>query len=129
METLRDLLRGSLGRSLRELSEEDRLHAAWPLACGSALASRGEVLHLDLEGVLHVRIADPAWRERFFEVRSTLRDELARIANSRLTALHFEEPRHWRRPPVPAGDAPVRKRRYPRGPGKTGNNPGKRSGS
>ena len=43
MQGMRDLLRGSLGRSLRELPEEDRLMAAWPVACGSALAGHAEV--------------------------------------------------------------------------------------
>jgi hypothetical protein len=42
MERMRDVLRGSLGRSLRALPEEDRLAAAWPVACGSALAGHGE---------------------------------------------------------------------------------------
>jgi hypothetical protein len=55
MERMRDVLRGSLGRSLRELPDEDRLAAAWPVACGSALAGHSEVLYLDAEGVLHVR--------------------------------------------------------------------------
>ena len=56
MQGMRDVLRGSLGRSLRELPDEDRLAAAWPVACGSALAGHGEVRHLDPEGVLHVRV-------------------------------------------------------------------------
>ena len=35
--------KGSLGRSLDALREEDRLAAAWPVACGKALAERGSV--------------------------------------------------------------------------------------
>ena len=39
MQRMRELLRGSLARSLRELSEQDRLAAAWPVACGPSLAA------------------------------------------------------------------------------------------
>ena len=37
MEGMRGLLRGSLGRSLEAMQEVDRLAAAWPVACGSAM--------------------------------------------------------------------------------------------
>ena len=49
MQGMRDVLRGALGRSLRELPEEDRLMAAWPVACGSALAGHAQVMYLDAE--------------------------------------------------------------------------------
>ncbi|HSU18665.1 MAG TPA: DciA family protein [Acidobacteriaceae bacterium] len=91
MQQMRDLLRGSLGRSLRTLPDEDRLIAAWTVACGPALASRAEVLGLDQEGVLHVRVLQPAWREQFGQMRSMLTAELRRIAGVPLEAIHFEE--------------------------------------
>ena len=80
MQSMRDVLRGSLGRSLRELPEEDRLAAAWPVACGSALAGHARVLHLDAENVLHVRVTGSAWMQPFLQMRSTLTSDLARIA-------------------------------------------------
>ncbi len=91
MQRMRDLLRGSLGRSLRELPDEDRLAAAWPVACGSALAGHGEVRHLDLEGVLHVRVVGAEWMQQFLQVRSALANDLGRIAGVRLNGIHFEE--------------------------------------
>jgi hypothetical protein len=91
MQRMRDLLRGSLSRSLRELTPEDRLAAAWPVACGSALAGRGEVLHLDAEDVLHVRINGPEWMRQFIDVRSQLTQDLARISGVQLSGIHFEE--------------------------------------
>jgi len=91
MQRMRDLLRGSLARSLRDLSPEDRLAAAWPVACGSALAGRGEVLHLDAEDVLHVRVAGPEWLRQFVAVRSQLTADLARISGVRFSGIHFEE--------------------------------------
>jgi hypothetical protein len=91
MERMRDVLRGSLGRSLRELPDEDRLAAAWPVACGSALAGHSEVLYLDAEGVLHVRVADAEWMQQFLHMRSALANDLGRIARVRLNGIHFEE--------------------------------------
>ena len=88
---MRDLLRGSLARSLRELKPEDRVAAAWPVACGSALAGRGEVLHLDEEDVLHIRVTGPEWMRQFLDVRSQLAADLARISGVRLSGIHFEE--------------------------------------
>lgn len=87
---MRDVLRGSLGRSLRTLPEEDRLAAAWTVACGPALAARGEVLGLDAEHVLHVRVLQAAWREQFAQMRAMLTSDLRRIAGVRLEAIHFE---------------------------------------
>ncbi|HEX4155634.1 MAG TPA: DciA family protein [Acidobacteriaceae bacterium] len=90
MQRMRDVLRGSLGRSLRALSDEDRLAAAWPVACGPALAAHGEVLGLDAEYVLHVRVVHAAWREQFVQMRSMLTNDLRRIAGVRLETIHFE---------------------------------------
>lgn len=90
MQGVRDLIRGTLGRSLRTLSDEDRLIAAWNVACGSALAARAEVLHLDEHRVLHVRVLQPGWREQFAQMRSMLTEDLRRIAGVRLQTIHFE---------------------------------------
>jgi hypothetical protein len=90
MQGMRDVLRSSLGRSLRTLSDEDRLAAAWPVACGSALADRAEVLGLDADGVLHVRVLQPGWREQFVQMRTMLAADLSRIAGVRLQTIHFE---------------------------------------
>ena len=91
MQGMRDLLRASLGKSLRELPDEDKLAAAWPVACGSALAGHGEVRHLDREGMLHVRVAGVEWMRQFLQVRSALANDLGRIAGVRLNGIHFEE--------------------------------------
>lgn len=91
MQGVRELLRSSLGRSLRALPDEDRIAAAWPVACGPVLAERGEVLELDVDRVLHVRVLDAAWREQFVQMRTMLTEELRRIAGVRLQTIHFEE--------------------------------------
>ena len=90
MQAMRDVLRGTLGRSLRTLSDEDRLTAAWAVACGPALAARAEVLHLDGDRVLHVRVLQAGWRDQFAQMRAMLTDDLRRIAGVRLQTIHFE---------------------------------------
>jgi hypothetical protein len=90
MQGMRDVLRASLGRSLRTLSEDDRLAAAWTVACGPALAARGEVLGMDGERVLHVRVLNAMWREQFAQMRSMLTNDLRRIAGVRVETIHFE---------------------------------------
>lgn len=95
MQRMRDILRGgsSLGRSLRELTPEDRLAAAWQVVCGAALASHGEVLYLDVENVLHVKVDTPEWFGEFLARRSDLARDLARIASVPLSGIHFEKAR------------------------------------
>jgi predicted nucleic acid-binding Zn ribbon protein len=75
MQRMRDVLRGSLARSLRELPDEDRLAAAWPVACGPALAAHAQVLHLDAEHVLHVRVDGSEWMQQFLHMRSALAND------------------------------------------------------
>jgi hypothetical protein len=90
MQAMRDVLRGALGRSLRTLSDEDRLAAAWSVACGPSLAARAEVLHLDDQRVLHIRVLQPGWRDQFAQMRLMLADDLRKIAGVRLQTIHFE---------------------------------------
>ncbi|HXS14045.1 MAG TPA: DciA family protein [Acidobacteriaceae bacterium] len=90
MQAMRDVLRGTLGRSLRTLSDEDRLAAAWVVACGPALAGRAEVMGLDEDRVLHVRVLLPGWRDQFAQMRTMLTEELRKIAGVRLQTIHFE---------------------------------------
>ena len=80
---MREVLRGSLGRSLRTLPDEDRVAAAWAVACGPVLARRAEVLGFDDDRVLHVRVLEAAWREQFAQMRTTLTEDLRRIAGVR----------------------------------------------
>jgi hypothetical protein len=90
MQNMRDLLRSSLGRSLRDLPELDRLAAAWPVACGSALASRAEITALTPERVVHISVHHVEWLDQFQHMRSALQSDLARIAAVPLTGIHFE---------------------------------------
>ncbi len=91
MQGMRDLMRSSLARSLSTLSAEDRLAAALPLVCGSALAGRCEVIALDPESAtLHLRVQGRDWLATLLSMRDVLRSDLARTAGVPLTDLRFE---------------------------------------
>ena len=85
---MRDVLKRSLGRSLENLSPEDRLAAAWPVACGRALAGRGEVTGF-AAGIVQVRVEDARWLEQFQSMRAMLERELSRIAAVPVAAIHL----------------------------------------
>ncbi len=89
MEDMRAVLRGALGRSLAGLTEPDRLAAAWPVACGRAMAAHGEVAGY-FEGTVTVAVSDAAWLSQMMSMRSLLQNELARVAGVKVTAIHFE---------------------------------------
>lgn len=94
MQGMRDMLRGSLRGSLRDLSPEDRLSAAWPIACGRALSAHGAVERLDDAGILHVAVDGQDWIQSFLSMRSALANDLAQIAGVPLRGIHFEVKRH-----------------------------------
>ena len=89
MEGIRDLLKRSLGQSLNSLSDEDRLAAAWPVACGKTMAARGTVVGYD-DGVLRVRVENRAWLQQLTSMRGQLAGEIARIAGVTVSEIHFE---------------------------------------
>jgi predicted nucleic acid-binding Zn ribbon protein len=89
MEGIRDLLKRSLGQSLNSLCDEDRLAAAWPVACGKTMAGRGTVVGYD-DGVLRVQVEDKAWLQQLMSMRGQLAGEMARIAGVTVSTIHFE---------------------------------------
>jgi predicted nucleic acid-binding Zn ribbon protein len=92
LEGMRDLLKGSLGRSLSALHEEDRLATAWPVACGKVLARQGRVVGY-VDGVVRVQVEDGAWLQQLMSMRGQLAAELTRIAEVRVSEIHFEKKR------------------------------------
>ena len=89
MEGMRGLLRGSLGRTLEAMKEEDRLAAAWPVACGSAMAGHGEVTGY-AGGLVQVEVTDAAWLQQMQSMSEILRRELGKIAGVAVTGIHFQ---------------------------------------
>ena len=89
MEAMREILKGSLGRSLRELRDEDRLAAAWTVACGRAMAGHGAVSGYEA-GVVRVEVADAVWLRQMMSLRGVLEREMSRIAGLPVVGIHFE---------------------------------------
>jgi predicted nucleic acid-binding Zn ribbon protein len=93
MEGMRQLLRGSLKRSLSAMRAEDRLAAAWPVAAGRAMAERGAVVGFD-DGVVRVEVADAAWLQQMRSMSEQLRGEMARISGVAVSGIHFQLKNH-----------------------------------
>jgi hypothetical protein len=96
LEGIRDIFRESLGRSLQTLQEEDRVAAAWPVACGKAMAERGQVIGFQ-NGVVRVEVEDGAWLQQLMSMRRQLAAELALISGVRVSEIHFERKRNCER--------------------------------
>jgi hypothetical protein len=88
MESMREMLRRELGRSLKALPELDRLRAAWTVACGKAMAEKGQVVSFS-GGILKVEADDSVWLGQMLSMRGVLQSEMARIAEVKLSGIHF----------------------------------------
>jgi hypothetical protein len=89
MESMREMLKKNLGRSLEALPAADRLRAAWPVACGKAMADRGEIVGFT-DGVVEVQVRDALWLDQMRAMRGVLESELAKIAGVKIAGIHFE---------------------------------------
>jgi hypothetical protein len=90
------MLKGSMRRSLEALQEGDRLAAAWPVACGKALAERGQVMGFE-NGVVRVEVEDGVWLREMINTRRHLAGELARISGVTVSEIHFERKGNYKR--------------------------------
>lgn len=88
MERVRDVIKASLRRGLSAFSGQDRLAMAWIVACGPALAERGDVVGYE-DGVVRIEVRDRAWLEEMKSMKGHLEAELARVAGVRVSELHF----------------------------------------
>ena len=89
MQAMRDVLRASLGRSLRDLRPEDRVAAAWTVACGRAMAEHASVRSYHA-GTVSIEVCDRTWMQQMLSLRTTLERDLARVAGLPVSAIHFE---------------------------------------
>ena len=89
MDSMRDMLRKNLGRSLETLPVMDRLEAAWPVACGTAMAAHGEIVGFE-KGIVEVHVRDAVWLDQMRSMGSVLQSQLAKIAGVKIAGIHFE---------------------------------------
>lgn len=95
MEGMRDLLKSSLARSLKSLSDIDRLAAAWPVVCGKATAERA-ILAGYADGIVLLEAVNEAWMHEMMNMRGHLARELARIAQVPVKTVRIEIKRNSR---------------------------------
>jgi hypothetical protein len=89
MQSMRDMLKQNLARTIDTLPQSDRLAAAWPVACGKAMADRAEILGFE-DGVLRVAVQDAVWLDQMRSMSGVLQSELAKIAGVKIAGIHFE---------------------------------------
>jgi hypothetical protein len=89
LEGMRDLVKASMARSLLALQDEDKLAAAWPVACGKAMAERGSVTGY-VDGVVMLEVTDEVWLRQMMSMRTQLAGQMARIAGVKVNKIHFE---------------------------------------
>jgi hypothetical protein len=95
MEGMRDLLRGTLGRSLQAMRPEDKLAAAWPVACGKAMAERGTVVGY-VDGEVWIEVQEGAWLRQMMSMQGQLAGQMGRIAGVKVSRIHFKVKRDGR---------------------------------
>lgn len=95
MNALREVLRGSLGKSLRALTPVDRLDAAWTVVCGPALAGRGSVASFE-DGTLYVEVEDGPWLSQLRSMSHTLARQLTQSAGVSVRSIEFGAKRRSR---------------------------------
>jgi Dna[CI] antecedent, DciA len=95
LETMRDVLKGSLGRSLEALSEEDRLAAAWSVVCGRLMSGRGTIAGY-IDGVVRVQVSDHGWLLHLRSMERQLVAQMSRISGVKVRAIHWERKRDGR---------------------------------
>jgi hypothetical protein len=86
---MREILRGNLRRSLQAMQEADRLAAAWPVVCGTAMAAHGEVVGYE-DGLVLIDVSDADWIRQMLSMQGQIAGELGRIAGVRVSGIHFE---------------------------------------
>lgn len=89
MEDMRTLLRGTLGRSLQAMRPEDKLAAAWPVACGKAMAERGTVVGY-VDGEVWIEVQEGAWLRQMMSMQGQLAGQMGRIAGVKVSRIHFK---------------------------------------
>jgi hypothetical protein len=89
MEDMRTLLRGTLGRTLQAMRPEDKLAAAWPVACGKAMAERGTVVGY-VDGEVWIEVQEGAWLRQMMSMQGQLAGQMGRIAGVKVSRIHFK---------------------------------------
>lgn len=78
-----------MARSLHALPPQDRLAAAWPVACGKAMAERGAVVGY-VDGEVWLEVQEGAWLKQMMSMQGQLAGQMSRIAGVKVSRIHFK---------------------------------------
>lgn len=68
---------------------EDKLAAAWPVACGKAMAERGTVVGY-VDGEVWIEVQEGAWLRQMMSMQGQLAGQMGRIAGVKVSRIHFK---------------------------------------
>lgn len=68
---------------------EDKLAAAWPVACGKAMAERGTVVGY-ADGEVWIEVQEGAWLRQMMSMQGQLAGQMGRIAGVKVSRIHFK---------------------------------------
>lgn len=88
MDAIRNVLRGSLARSLHALSDQDRLELAWVVVSGPSLAARSHVIGY-ADRIVTVEVGEYPWLEVVRNSDKDLIRELTRVAGLPVAELNL----------------------------------------
>jgi predicted nucleic acid-binding Zn ribbon protein len=88
MEQARGTLKKLVMAAVRRVPAEEAPAVAWPFACGTAVASKTEVLDFK-DGVLRVGVPDTRWRSQLKDMSRQYVSMLNEYSGQRVTRIEF----------------------------------------
>lgn len=74
---------------MQAMRPEDKLAAAWPVACGKAMAERGTVVGY-VDGEVWIEVQEGAWLRQMMSMQGQLAGQMGRIAGVKVSRIHFK---------------------------------------
>jgi hypothetical protein len=88
MEQARGTLKKIVMQAVRRVPPEQAPGVAWPFACGTAVASKTEVLEFK-DGVLRVGVPDARWRSQLKDMSRQYLSMLNEYSGQKVTRIEF----------------------------------------
>jgi predicted nucleic acid-binding Zn ribbon protein len=88
MEQARGTLKKIVMDAVRRVPPEQAPGVAWPFACGTAVASKTEVLDFK-DGILRVGVPDRRWRSQLMDMARQYVSMLNEYSGQRVTRIEF----------------------------------------
>jgi hypothetical protein len=89
MQPTRQDLGSLAARILKDAPPEESVVLAWPLVCGSAVATRTEAFSF-AEGTLWIRVPDSGWKAQLEAFSPLYRQKLAELSCIKVSRIAYE---------------------------------------